>query len=335
MSRTDAVGPRRSAETLVVEGLGVQIGRALVRDVSFEIEPGTVFGLVGESGSGKTLTSRAILGLLPAGASTTGSVRLGGQELLKMTPRQWRTVRGARISMVFQDPMSALNPLMRVGTAISQVVQAHQDVTRKQASSRAVDLMNRVGIDDAAGRARSYPHEFSGGMRQRIVIAMALASRPSVLLADEPTTALDMVVQADILALIDTLRRDEGLSVMLVSHDFGVIAGACDRVAVMYGGELVETGPARQVLDTPRHPYTAGLLASHPQGQARGTLPAIPGQPPDPAALPTGCAFAPRCPQARDDCRTQPIPLSARPSGPSTVRCLHPLDGVTPGQQIR
>jgi oligopeptide/dipeptide ABC transporter ATP-binding protein len=319
---------RRSAQRLVVQGLGVEIGRPLVRDVSFDIEPGTVFGLLGESGSGKTLTNRAILGLLPRGATASGSVRLGDQELLNMAPRQLRTVRGARIAMIFQDPMSALNPLMRVDTAIAQVVQAHQDVGRRQARIRAVDLMERVGIRDAALRARSYPHEFSGGMRQRIVIAMALASRPSLLLADEPTTALDVLVQAEILALIDGLRREEGMSVLLVSHDFAVVAGSSDVVGVMYAGEMVEVGAAADVLSRPRHPYTAGLLSSHPQGHARGTLAAIPGSPPDPGLLPLGCSFAPRCGRVKPDCRVAPIAMASGPSPGrlGAVRCLHPLE---------
>jgi oligopeptide/dipeptide ABC transporter ATP-binding protein len=318
-------------ERLVVQSLGVEADRPLVRDVSFTIEPGTVFGLVGESGSGKTLTNRAILGLLPRGVTARGSVRLGDQELLNMSPRQLRTVRGARIAMIFQDPMSALNPLMRVDTAIAQVVQAHHELSRRQARIRAIDLMERVGIRDAAQRARSYPHEFSGGMRQRIVIAMALASRPSLLLADEPTTALDVLVQAEILALIDELRREEGMSILLVSHDFAVVAGSSDVVGVMYAGELVEQGAAADVLSRPRHPYTAGLLSSHPQGHARGTLAAIPGSPPDPGSLPSGCGFASRCPRAQPDCLVAPIPMSPVPvpvpvQGSVTVRCLHPLE---------
>jgi oligopeptide/dipeptide ABC transporter ATP-binding protein len=319
--------PAGRADRLVISNLSVDIGNPLVRDVSFEIAPGSSFGLVGESGSGKTLTNRAILGLLPRGARVSGSIKLGEQELVGRSAKQLRAVRGARIAMVFQDPMSALNPLMRVGTAIAQVVHAHQDVNRRTAKFRAVELMERVGIQDAAARARSYPHEFSGGMRQRIVIAMAFASKPSVLLADEPTTALDVLVQAEILALIDGLRREEGMSVMLVSHDFAVVAGSCDVVGVMYAGELVEQGATAKVLNQPRHPYTAGLLSSHPQGHHRGTLRAIPGSPPEPGSLPTGCAFAARCTRAEADCLVSQIPMVSLP-GFNDARCLHPLDSV-------
>lgn len=319
--------PADQADRLVVRNLRVDIGNPLVRDVSFEIAPGQSFGLVGESGSGKTLTNRAILGLLPRGAVVSGSIKLGEQELVGQSTRQLRAVRGARIAMVFQDPMSALNPLMRVETAIAQVVQAHQDLNRRTAKLRAVELMERVGIQDAAARAKSYPHEFSGGMRQRIVIAMALASKPSLLLADEPTTALDVLVQAEILALIDGLRRVEGMSVMLVSHDFAVVAGSCDSVGVMYAGQLVEQGTVAEVLNRPRHPYTAGLLSSHPQGHRRGTLRAIPGSPPEPGSRQTGCAFAARCPRVQADCLVSPIQMASLP-GFSETRCIHPLNST-------
>lgn len=320
---------RLEPQALVVTDLRVEIGAPLVRDVSFTIEPGSAFGLVGESGSGKSLTSKAILNLLPRHARTTGSVRLGEQELLTLGPKAMRAIRGARISMVFQDPMSALNPLLRVGNSIAQVIVSHDRVDKRQALGRAIELMERVGIQDAARRARSYPHEFSGGMRQRIVIAMALASKPSVLLADEPTTALDVLVQTEILQLIDELRRQDGMSVLLVSHDFAVIAGSCEQVGVMYAGELVEQGPAEQVLTAPRHPYTAGLLASHPDGQPRGTLRPIQGAPPEAGQLPVGCAFAARCAHVQPDCRVAPI--SEIPMSPArTARCLHPLHDESP-----
>jgi oligopeptide/dipeptide ABC transporter ATP-binding protein len=223
--------------------------------------------------------------------------------------------------MVFQDPMTALNPLLRVGDAVAQVVRAHEQVDRAAARRRAIEMMERVGIRDAARRSRAYPHQFSGGMRQRVVIAMALAARPSLLLADEPTTALDVVVQAEILRLLDTLRRADGMSLVLVSHDFGVVAGVCDRVGVMYAGELVEIGPTRDVLSRPRHPYTAGLIASLPEADGRRRLRPIAGMPPEAGALPAGCAFAARCGLAVDACRAAPIPLVE--VGPSRYsRCI-------------
>jgi oligopeptide/dipeptide ABC transporter ATP-binding protein len=301
----------RASEPLVVEHLSVAFRNAapVVRDVSFSVEPGEAFGLVGESGSGKSLTLRSILGLLPAGAGVRGAIRYGDRSLFDLSAREFQALRGSTVGMVFQDPMTALNPLLRVGDAVAQVVAAHEQVNRATARHRAIEMMERVGIRDAARRSRAYPHQFSGGMRQRVVIAMALAARPSLLLADEPTTALDVIVQAEILRVLDTLRRADRMSLVLVSHDLGVVAGVCDRVGVMYAGELVEIGPTRDVLFRPRHPYTVGLIASLPQAGDRRRLRPIAGMPPEAGALPAGCAFASRCALAIDACRAEPIPF--------------------------
>jgi oligopeptide/dipeptide ABC transporter ATP-binding protein len=312
-------------DPLRVEDLGIAFGGGrtpVVRGVSFEIPSGQAFGLVGESGSGKTLTCRAVLGLLPPGAEVSGRIRLGEVSLLELPRREMQELRGSRVSMIFQDPMTALNPVLRVGDALSQVIQSHQRIARREARRRAIEMMGRVGIRDAGRRWRSYPHEFSGGMRQRILIAMALASRPSLLLADEPTTALDVIVQAGILRLIDRLRREESMSLLLVSHDISIVAGTCDRVGVMYAGELVEEGPTSQVLFRPRHPYTRALVESLPESATAGPLPSIPGSPPEPGRIPQGCAFAPRCPLASEECRVAPIPLVNVGTAHSS-RCIH------------
>jgi oligopeptide/dipeptide ABC transporter ATP-binding protein len=312
------------AERLSVDGLSVSFGAhrvPAVRDVSFAIEPGEAYGLVGESGSGKTMTSRAILGLLPPGATVTGSVRFGSTPLLGSNRRMLSAVRGAKIGMVFQDPGSFLNPLLRVGDAISQVIRSHERVSKREAHKLAVGMMEKVGIRDAQARAHDYPHEFSGGMQQRVLIAMALAARPALLLADEPTTALDVIVQAEILQLLDELRREQAMSLLLVSHDLSVVAGMCSRVGVMYAGQLVEEGTAVEVLHRPRHPYTRGLIESLPERAQTGPLPSIPGSPPAPGQLPPGCAFAPRCPIATAACQMEPIPFDPVEPG-HLSRCI-------------
>ena len=314
----------RAREALEVEGLTVTFAgdqRPVVRGVSFTIASGEALGLVGESGSGKSLTCRAILRLMPKGASVAGRISYGSRELLELGRSEMQALRGSSIAMVFQDPLTALNPVLRVGDAIAQVVQSHAGLSLRAARVRAIEMMERVGIRDAGRRAAAYPHEFSGGMRQRIHIAMALAARPTLLLADEPTTALDVVVQAEILRLLDDLRRQEGMSLLLVSHDFRVVAGLCDRVGVMYAGELVEIGQTRAVLSRPEHPYTIGLMNSLPEAVVGGRLRAIPGAPPDPAHLATGCAFAARCDLARDTCRAAPIGMSEAAPG-HWARCI-------------
>lgn len=316
------------AEPLLVDGLTIRFGDGppVVRDVGFAVAPGESFGLVGESGSGKSLTCRAILGLLPGRGRATGSITYGPRRLLELRPSEMQKLRGSTVGMVFQDPMTALNPVARVGESIAQVVRDHERLGRSEAHTRAVELMRRVGIRDAEARSRSFPHEFSGGMRQRIVVAMALAAHPTLLLADEPTTALDVVVQAGILRLLDRLRREDGMSLLLVSHDFGVIASLCERVGVMYAGELVEVGPTRDVLFAPAHPYTIGLVESLPESATEGRLRSIRGQPPEPGAIPTGCAFAPRCPLATPECGAAPIALRDLDAG-RAARCIH-LDRV-------
>ena len=303
-----------ASDDLVVEDLRVRFGhgtrqREVIHGVSFELPSGASFGLIGESGSGKSLTCRSILRLLPPNGSIDGRIRYGDVELTQLSERAMRAYRGRRIGMIFQDPLTALNPVMRVGDAIAQVIAEHVRTGTRQAVAAAVDMMERVGILDAAHRARDYPHQFSGGMRQRIVIAMALAARPTLLLADEPTTALDVITQAEILRLIDRLRRERGMSLLLVSHDLGVVAGVCERIGVMYGGELVEVGPTGPLLASPSHPYTQGLLESLPEAGDQGRLKPIPGSPPDPAVRLPGCAFAPRCPLVTDECLRHPISL--------------------------
>src|SRR5882757_6895087 len=244
---------------LVVEDLGVAFRGGsvpVVRDVSFRIAPGEAVGLVGESGSGKSLTARAILGLLPKGAVTTGRIMLDGVSLLDLPPHERARMRGRRVAMIFQDPMSSLNPVLRVGEAVAQVIRSHAGVDAPTAHARVIAMLETVGIRDAADRAQAYPHEFSGGMRQRIMIAMALAANPSLLLADEPTTALDVIVQAGILRLVDRLRRQGSMGLLFVSHDLAVVARMCNRIAVMYAGQIVEEGPAEVVLARPRMPYS-------------------------------------------------------------------------------
>lgn len=309
---------------LVVENLGITFARGavpVVRSLSLRIPAGKALGLVGESGSGKSLTARAILGLLPQGAEVTGRIVLDGVSLLDLTPAAREQMRGSRIGMIFQDPMSSLNPVLRVGDAIAQVIRSHEDVDRKTAKARTIDLLQKVGLSDARRRYSAYPHQFSGGMRQRIMIAMALAANPSLLLADEPTTALDVVVQAGILRLIDGLRRSRQMSLLFVSHDLAVVSRMCERIAVMYAGRVVEEGPAAQVLRSPRMPYTIGLLDSIPGMQSGNRLAAIPGIPPQPEALPPGCSFAPRCRMAIEACTRSDVEMVE--VGPDhRARCL-------------
>jgi oligopeptide/dipeptide ABC transporter ATP-binding protein len=320
-------GSMQTKDDLIVSNLRVSFGRRQTRrevlhGVSFELPAGSSFGLIGESGSGKSITCRAILGLLPPGATLEGDIAYGGVALSGLSASAMRAYRGSRIGMVFQDPMTALNPLMRVGRAIAQVVAAHQHVNARTARAATVEMMERVGIINASRRARDYPHQFSGGMRQRIVIAIALAARPTLLLADEPTTALDVIIQAEILRLVDRLRREEGMSLLLVSHDLGVVASMCDRISVMYSGEIVEAGPTDQLLAQPRHPYTQGLLDSLPQPGSDGRLTPIPGAPPDPALMWPGCRFAPRCSLSTSECRDGVIPLIDA-GAERQSRCIH------------
>ncbi len=282
-----------------------------VRDVSFSLTRGEVLALVGESGSGKSATAMSLTALNRAAGNTrvTGSVRLHGRELMTLSERELRDVRGAQVAMVFQDPMTSLNPVRRVGDLIAEVIRAHDPVPRRAAARRAVELLHEVGIAEPGRRAELFPHQLSGGMRQRVLIAMALALRPAVLVADEPTTALDVTIQAQILRLIRVLRAEHGTSVLLITHDLGVVAGLADRVAVMYAGRIVETAPTSAILASPRHPYTAGLLESIPRidHPRSARLPSIAGQPPTLQDDDPGCSFAPRCRSAHEACARRPV----------------------------
>ena len=276
-----------------------------VNDISFDIAPGEVLGVVGESGAGKSLTGAAIIGLLePPGRISGGEVRLNGQRIDKLSPAALRPIRGKRIAMVFQDPLTSLNPLYRVGEQLVETIRTHLPLGEAEARKRAIELLKEVGIQGAERRIDSYPHEFSGGMRQRVVLALALCAEPELVIADEPTTALDVSIQAQIIQLLKRLCRERDTAVMLITHDMGVIAETADRVAVMYAGRIAEIGPVRDVVKHPHHPYTKGLMGSIPS--LTGTsdrLVQIPGSMPRLTAIPVGCAFNPRCPHAFDRCR--------------------------------
>lgn len=296
-------------EDLHVEFPGVTGTVSAVRGVDLTVRPGDIVGVVGESGSGKSVTALSILRLLPPHARVRGRILLGDQSILDLPERDMVRIRGRLVGMVFQEPMTSLNPAMRVGTLLSQVIRYHaviegRRIPQRQAWQEAEEALRRVQIPDPAAVLRRYPHELSGGMRQRILIALATVSRPRLLICDEPTTALDVTVQAQILRLISDLAQDTGAGVLFITHDLGVVAQLCHQVAVMYAGRIVETGPVSEVLTNPRHPYTKGLLQSTPDpyGPLREVA-AIPGAPPDPAQLPPGCAFHPRCPLAQDKCR--------------------------------
>ncbi|MEV6152488.1 ABC transporter ATP-binding protein [Nonomuraea sp. NPDC052129] len=297
---------------LEVTDLNVSFGDvAAVRGVSYAVRQGEVLGIVGESGSGKSVTSAAVMGLLPPGATVTGSVRLHGKELIGARQRELTAFRGKTMSMVFQDPLSALTPVYRVGDQIAEAVRVHQKVTKKQAAAMAVELLDLVGIPNPAQRALAFPHEFSGGMRQRAVIAMAIANDPDVIICDEPTTALDVTIQAQVLEVLKKAQRETGAAIVMITHDLGVVAGFADRVLVMYAGRPVEVGSVDDIYYEPRMPYTVGLLSSIPRVDTDGRHPLVPieGAPPSPAALPPGCPFAPRCPMRIDACEAAEPPL--------------------------
>jgi peptide/nickel transport system ATP-binding protein len=276
-------------------------------DVSFDIAPGEILGVVGESGAGKSLTGAAIIGLLePPGRVASGEIRLEGQRIDNLPAERMRTIRGRQIGAIFQDPLTSLNPLYTVGRQLVETIQTHLPVSTGDARARAIALLKETGIPAAEARFDQYPHQFSGGMRQRVVIALALAAEPKLIVADEPTTALDVSIQAQIISLLKRLTREHGAAVMLVTHDMGVIAEASDRVAVMYAGRIVEIGPVQQVIHRPAHPYTVGLMGSIPSmDAARERLLQIDGAMPRLNAIPSGCAFHPRCPNAFDRCRSQ------------------------------
>jgi peptide/nickel transport system ATP-binding protein len=276
-------------------------------DVSFDIAPGEILGVVGESGAGKSLTGAAIIGLLePPGRIAGGEIRLEGQRIDNLPPAQMRRVRGRQIGAIFQDPLTSLNPLYTVGRQLVETIQTHLPLNAAQARERAIDLLRQTGIPAPEARIEQYPHQFSGGMRQRVVIALALAAEPRLIVADEPTTALDVSIQAQIIALLQRLAREHGTSVMLVTHDMGVIAETCDRVVVMYAGRIVEVGPVQQVIHHPAHPYTRGLMGSIPaMDEDRERLAQIDGSMPRLNAVPAGCAFNPRCTRVMSRCREQ------------------------------
>jgi oligopeptide/dipeptide ABC transporter ATP-binding protein len=298
-----------------------------VDDVSFAVEKGKTLGLVGESGSGKSVTALSISRLVsPPGRIVAGHIVLEGRDLTTLSETEMRRLRGARIAMIFQEPMTALNPVLTVGFQIAEAVLAHERVSRAEAWARAVDAMRAVSIPGPELRAKDYPHQLSGGMRQRIMIAMALVCSPTLLIADEPTTALDVTIQAQILELLDNLREQYHLSVILISHDLGVIAEVANTVAVMYAGKIVEIGPAMEIFHNAKHPYTQGLLRSIPKlgasRQRKDRLEAIEGVVPSLLHLPPGCLFAPRCSRCTDECTRQEIPLQSAGEN-HEVRCIH------------
>jgi oligopeptide/dipeptide ABC transporter ATP-binding protein len=319
-----------SADLLTVRGLEVQFNTRAgtiraVDGVDLTARAGETLCVVGESGSGKSVTALAVMGLLDArgGAQVSGSIAFDGRELTALSEQQWRDVRGNEIAMIFQEPMSSLNPVWRIGDQIAEAVGLHQDVDRREAERRAIDLLGLVGIPAPERRARDYPHQLSGGMRQRVMIAIALSCNPKLLVADEPTTALDVTIQAQILDLIGELRERTGMAVMLITHDLGVVAESADRVAVMYGGRVVEQGTTREVFEDPRHPYTRALLRSIPMMGSTYAQPlyAIPGSVPSPTRWPAGCRFAPRCDEAFEKCAEDPPPFGTAERNSRCWRC--------------
>lgn len=339
VDRTGVPGPPENPGLLDVQDLRTEfrIGKRrlkAVNDVTLTVRPGECLGLIGESGSGKSVTALSIMGLVasPPGVIAGGAVRYDGREIVGARFGELRRLRGDRISYIFQDPLATLHPLYRIGDQIVEAIRSHHDVGRAEARRRALDLLEAVRIPNAANRIDDYPHELSGGMRQRVGIAMALVNDPDLIIADEPTTALDVTVQAQILSLLDDLRRERHVAILFITHDFGVVAQLCDRVAVMYAGRIVETGPTAAVLSDPAHPYTRRLIACVPElGEGRRELHAIPGLPPAVDDLPPGCAFAPRCEKAQDRCRQGDIPLDGFGDG-RAVRCLFPETETGPAR---
>ena len=307
--------------THYVTARGTRIVRA-VDEVSLTLRAGETLGIVGESGSGKTTLALSILRLLPPAAHIVGgALRFDGEDLLAKSPAQMRHIRGKRIAMILQDPMASLNPLFTVGDQVAEPVRVHEGVGRRRAWSRARSLLADVRIPVPDQRLREFPHQMSGGMRQRIVGAIAISCEPRILIADEPTTSLDVTIQAQYLKLLRDLQREHGLALIFITHNLGIVAKMCDQVAVMYAGRLVESGPVKQIYNAPAHPYTRALLESIPRvGDNRKRLTAIDGQPPDPSAPPPGCAFHPRCPNAMDRCRSE-APPEFRVADAQTSRC--------------
>jgi len=294
-----------------------------VRGVNLTLQKGEALAIVGESGSGKSVTTRAIMGLLPkpAGRVKSGGVVFNERDLTKLSDKQLQKIRGSEISMIFQDPMTSLNPTMTIGKQIMEVIKRHQNVSKTDAKNRAIELLELVGIPNPEERIKQYPHQFSGGMRQRVIIAIALACNPNVLIADEPTTALDVTIQAQILDLMKDLQKKTNTSIILITHDLGVVANMAQRVAVMYGGKIIETGTVDEIFYEPRHPYTWGLLSSMPRVNSKNSeLFAIPGTPPDLSNPPKGCPFAARCPHAMKVC-TEFMPDYSEMSDTHKIAC--------------
>ena len=311
----------RGLSTHYVSARGTRVTRA-VDDVSFVLDQGQTLGIVGESGSGKTTLALSLLRLLPPAARfVSGEILFEGADLLKKSEVEMRRIRGKRIAMILQDPMASLNPLFTVGDQVAEPIRVHEGASRRNAWSRATELLKAVRIAAPETRVREYPHQLSGGMRQRIVGAIAISCEPRVLIADEPTTSLDLTIQAQYLKLLRDLQRSHNLALIFITHNLGIVAKMCDQVAVMYAGRLVEQGPVKQIYNTPAHPYTRALLESIPRvGDNRKRLTAIDGQPPDPSAPPPGCAFHPRCPSVMDRCRTE-APPEFRVADAQTSRC--------------
>ena len=319
---TTSSAPFLSVRDLVVEYTTEGQVIHAVNGVSFELERGKAFGLVGETGAGKTSTAKAILRILPDPPARIrgGEIDLDGEDLLKLSEKEMRRIRGRKVSMIFQDPMTALNPIMKVGLQISEVIKLHDKVTKQEATERAMKMLELVGIP--RDRYEEYPHQFSGGMKQRVVIAMALACSPELLLADEPTTALDVTIQAQVLEMIAKLQKDLGTSLLMISHNLGVVAEVCDDLAVIYAGQIVESGSKEAIFDHPSHPYTLGLFGAVPKlDDDVERLCPIGGLPPDPSDLPGGCYFSPRCPMASEECRRERIPLEEIAPG-HLCRCI-------------
>lgn len=311
---------------LEITGLQVAFDQVpVLRGINLSLRRGEALGMVGESGCGKSVTWLAALGLLGARARTAGSVRFAGEELLHAPARHLEQVRGRRIAMIFQDPTSALNPVRTVGDQIGEALQLHRGMDRRSALNETRRLLDQVGIPDAARRLGGYPHEFSGGQNQRVMIAMALAGQPDILIADEPTTALDVTIQAQILKLLQEIQRERGMALVLISHDLGVVAEICERVLVLYAGHIIEEAPAVRLFDHPTHPYTRGLVGALPNLDGpRQRLAAIPGVVPSPADLPPGCPFAPRCDLRTDRCGECTVELtSVEDNADHRIACLH------------
>ncbi len=323
----------RGAPTLEVEGLKTWFfTRAgivkAVDDIGFSVNQGEILGLVGESGSGKSVTGFSIIGLVdPPGRIAGGAIRFKGEDLTKADGERLRSLRGNRIAMIFQDPMMTLNPVLRVDTQIMEAITAHYDIGRREAWKRSCDALDQVGIPSPEQRLKSYPHQLSGGMRQRVAIAIAFINKPDLIIADEPTTALDVTIQAQILHEAQVLCRETGTAMIWITHDLSVVAGLADKICVMYAGRIVEAGTTDEIIDRPMHPYTHGLIGSVPSRNTHGKrLQQIPGMTPSLLNLPPGCAFKERCPRADAACDQEP--LMSKSDGARALRCFHPMDGA-------